>query len=335
MQGIWSVGMRAALLGFERIGLDAEAIRAEAGLSPERLEDPDARFTMAEGDRVWQIARAAWDRPGVALHAGRHASVGAYDALDHVVATMETVRERLDAMARYSILITNGATRLTVGELPERELAFITHERAPTVHVRDWALAVLAVRIRSWGVEPTHAEAVGPRVAGDADYRDVLGCQVTFEAEHTRLFLPLGALDRRLECPLASARPLIEREARRLVTNLDAADDPLARARYVIAAMLGRRGPALREVAARLGTSPRTLQRRLREADTTFRELVDSIRSELAKRHLSERALSVGEIGWMLGYSDVSAFHKAFKRWTGTTPAAYRADVARATNHLA
>jgi AraC-like DNA-binding protein len=72
--------------------------------------------------------------------------------------------------------------------------------------------------------------------------------------------------------------------------------------------------------------SVRTLQRRLTAEDVTFEDLVDRVRRDLAERHLSESALSIAEIGYLLGYSEPAAFHRAFKRWTGNTPQVFRRD---------
>jgi AraC-like DNA-binding protein len=78
-------------------------------------------------------------------------------------------------------------------------------------------------------------------------------------------------------------------------------------------------------VARRLATTPRTLQRRLARAGTSFESLRDGARREAAVLYLADTALSIGEIGYLLGYSEPAAFHRAFKRWHGTTPQAFRA----------
>jgi YesN/AraC family two-component response regulator len=90
--------------------------------------------------------------------------------------------------------------------------------------------------------------------------------------------------------------------------------------------------PALPHMAARLHMSARTLHRRLDEEGTAFRQVVDEVRRELAERHLRERVLPIGEIGFLLGFSESSAFHRAFKRWTGWRPLAYRQAHARGPN---
>jgi AraC-like DNA-binding protein len=82
--------------------------------------------------------------------------------------------------------------------------------------------------------------------------------------------------------------------------------------------------PSLERVAEHLGLSARTLQRKLQDLGTTHNELVDQIRHELATRYLAEKEMAICEVAYLLGFSEPSSFHRAFKRWTGTTPKDYR-----------
>ena len=84
--------------------------------------------------------------------------------------------------------------------------------------------------------------------------------------------------------------------------------------------------PTRERIAARLHMSARTLHRRLVREGTTFRGVLTDVRREIAERHLRERRLAIGEIAFRLGFSEPSAFHRAFKRWTGRPPHAYRQD---------
>jgi AraC-like DNA-binding protein len=93
----------------------------------------------------------------------------------------------------------------------------------------------------------------------------------------------------------------------------------------VLAALLPHGKASPLEVGRRLGTSSRTLSRRLREEGATFAKILDELRAALAKRYLEDRELPVSEIAWLLGYREVSSLTHAFKRWTGATPRQFRA----------
>jgi len=87
----------------------------------------------------------------------------------------------------------------------------------------------------------------------------------------------------------------------------------------------------MESIAAPLGLSRRSLQRRLQDEGFSFRALHEQIRAELACRWLEQSTMALGEVAYLLGFSEPSAFHRAFKRWTGQTPAAYRDRVAQRT----
>ena len=77
-------------------------------------------------------------------------------------------------------------------------------------------------------------------------------------------------------------------------------------------------------IAEKLHMSPRSLQRRLHSEGTSFAELLSELRRDLALRYLRDQRIAIAEVGFLLGFLDVSAFHRAFKRWTGSTPAEYQ-----------
>jgi AraC-like DNA-binding protein len=100
--------------------------------------------------------------------------------------------------------------------------------------------------------------------------------------------------------------------------------DVVRRVREAVATSLREGEPTLQVVAANQNTSVRTLQRRLAEEGVTFRSVVDEVRQELAQGMLADGRLTIAEMAYLLGYSEPSAFHRAYKRWTGKTPEEYR-----------
>ena len=117
---------------------------------------------------------------------------------------------------------------------------------------------------------------------------------------------------------------LLEHHAQQQLRRLPGAEDFSAEVRRVLGATLRRGDARISAVAKELAMSGRSLQRRLNAEGSSFREELDRVRSELAVRLLSEGEADVREVAYLLGFSEPSAFHRAFKRWTGTTPAAYR-----------
>ena len=130
------------------------------------------------------------------------------------------------------------------------------------------------------------------------------------------------------EVPQLAADPamssIMERHLSRLLRDLPPDETFAARVRHVLIEELRRGEPTLDRLAARLRMSERTMQRRLSQQGTSLQALLDEVRHDLSLRHLGESRESIAEIAFLLGFSEVSAFHRAFKRWTGSTPGAYR-----------
>jgi AraC-like DNA-binding protein len=162
---------------------------------------------------------------------------------------------------------------------------------------------------------------------GPADcdaYRGLFRCPLRFGASAAVFVVPRAELAR----PVVGADPalakLMEPHLERALAQATAISRAAVPVRRVLVAMLGGQEPTLERVAKRLGTTPRTLQRRLRHENTTFQDLLDSVRHELALVHIGQHLASIDEVAWLLGFSNGSAFHRAFKRWTGVTPGEFR-----------
>lgn len=137
--------------------------------------------------------------------------------------------------------------------------------------------------------------------------------------------LPRATLAR--PCPAADAAlsQVIVRHAEGLLAALPDPSDSFAnRLRRLISAQLASGGATLTAAAHALKLGERSLQRRLADDGLTFDAIVEEVRRELALRYLADPALAIGEIAYLLGYSEPSAFHRAFRRWTGRTPEAWR-----------
>jgi AraC-like DNA-binding protein len=138
--------------------------------------------------------------------------------------------------------------------------------------------------------------------------------------------IPIGVLDRPVITRDEMLFSVLDAQAQQLIASRPTKSDGLAKIRATVRAVLEDGQPQLADVAKRLKTSPRTLQRRLGAAGTSFQDVVDSVREELARIYMAdtERKYTVGELAYLLGFSEISALSRAFKRWTGMTPTQWR-----------
>jgi AraC-like DNA-binding protein len=193
-------------------------------------------------------------------------------------------------------------------------------------HVAEFIVAAwLVVARQATGRHLVPIEASFRHAApGDlTEHRRFFGARVRFGGAANGLVLPRRLLD----LPLVAAEPgltaVLERHMRTLAERMPTVESLSARVRQIVAGALPE---ALGEeaVARRLRISRRTLQRQLAVEGTSFRAVFDALRRDLATRYLHEREIGVAEVAFLLGFSEASAFHRAFRRWCGTTPASFR-----------
>lgn len=297
---------------------------------------PDTRVRGSRVERLWQLAVEHTGDAVVGLHMGETYNPGALDILGYVVLSCRTIGDLLERLARYARLLNDGlrvelvrqgATvfcRLTFVEGMDNYLL-----RSPT-HAVDATWAGLARELGRLGSRPVRPLEVWFRHAAPpndlvAEYRRVIGAPLRFDAQEDRFTLAYADLAE----PLRSANPALlqvfEKYAEAALNTLEREDSRASQVARVMAEKLKGSSPPLGEVARHLAMSSRNLQRVLRESGTSYQALLDEVRRDLAIQHLANPATSIGQVGFLLGFSEPSAFHRAFRRWTGKPPGAFRA----------
>jgi AraC-like DNA-binding protein len=168
---------------------------------------------------------------------------------------------------------------------------------------------------------------VHPAPADSTDHARFFRAQVHFAVGQNALVLS----PRLLETPCARADPalvaVLDRYAADRLEQMPRSNSVADRVRTVLVDELRGGEPSASRLAARLKMSVRSLNRLLAAEDTSYHELLDGLRRDFAERHLAGDQMSISEVGFLLGFSELSSFHRAFKRWTGRTPAQFRQEV--------
>lgn len=321
------VASRALVESCRRLGLDAEDLLGRAGVEAARLADPDARLPAGQADALWREAFAAAGDPCLALHAAEATPFGAFTALDYLAASSATLGEGLARVAAYFPLV-DPRGRIDVRPA-SGAVALVFHAtagRALPPPAQEYTLAVLCLRARQVASAPWKPDQVRftfPRPQGAGEHARLFEVEPRFEARQAALVLPRAAWELPTRAPDPGLSSLLDDHARRLA-GAAAAESLADQVRSAIAADLPGREPALEAVARRLGQSRRSLQRRLGASGTSFAALVAGVRRERAESFLASREVSVAEVSWLLGFSEQSAFTRAFRRWTGRSPTEYR-----------
>jgi len=331
--------LRALVLGAAARGIDAPALAERARipidlLSPRTLGDPDARVLAAHVLKLWEYLPAAlgdecFGLTLAKLAAGAPLSVGWW-----VVWSSPTLRDGLTQAIRYQRLLHDQAQSelsWTDREGIYRHQIGARPERAPR-HAIEFGFASFArFARRATGKEllPSRVWFQHSAPRDLSQHRAVFGPAVKFEQETDELAYDLEALSTPLLTADASLQEVVESHARGLLEKFPDRSGLDARLQGAICEALRQGELSLAQVAGRLGMPSRTLQRRLKSDGTTFAKKTDEVRQQLAERYLGDRRVSLAEVAFLLGFSDVSAFHRAFVRWTGQTPSRYREAVAR------
>lgn len=293
------------------------------------LDDPDRLVDLESTLRLTRAAAELAADDSLGLHAGEQWELGALGVLSYAVLNAPTVGTGLRNLDRYGRLHLQGGRVWveTSGELaslcyrldvPDLELARQHCEGAAVVGLRI---------VRQLAGEPLRPRRVAfghRRPADTSEHARIFGCELEFARPGANAVLEFDAAALAREVSSADRRlfPLIERHLDALVADR-APDVWLEQVRSALAESLCDGNPTIREIARTLGTSVRTLQRRLEQRGAVFKDLVSETRLELAQRYLAGDT-SLTEIAFLLGYSVLSAFDRAFRRWTGETPRAAR-----------
>lgn len=321
----WARAVRRALRDAD---CDADALFREAGLDPEKLNDPQARYPIARSTLLWALAVEATGNPAFGLAAARRAEITSFHALGFAVMASPTLADAFQRCARYLAAVSDAASLTVVAEGPHTAIIIEPRDgdARPAPEAVDAIAAVLVQMCRgrmgrSFAPEAVHLQRPPPPDA--APWQQTFRCPVVFSADDNRLVMPTA----QLEQPLESASPELAAANVAIIERLMAArgqDDLASRVRVWLRDRLPQGEPGEAAVAAAQNLSSRSLHRKLAEQGTGYAELLRETRETLARQLLAEGRHSVSEIAYLLGFADASSFTRAFKRWTGSSPSAFR-----------
>ena len=292
-------------------------------LTAAQLADPSTRVPLKVCEAIIARAHQLTHEPALALHVGTQMRLSSHGFLGFAAMTAGTVREALDLAVRFASTRTSaiGLALYVEGDTA----SVVIEENTDLGPLREFVVLALLVGVWQLGRALTGKllEGVGecafpePAFVQRLPHRE----RLRFDRPNHRLVFPAASL----AIPLITADPVATQLAReqceRELAVLVDAGLP-GRVRAALAARSD--APALTVIARELRMSPRTLKRKLAEHGTTFSAIRDDMRRQRALLLLDNRALSIGEIAAKLGYSELPNFTRAFRKWTGVTPIAYR-----------
>lgn len=307
--------------------IDAEAMLHKAGIDPSILNDFNARVFIAQRNKFLQLAAKAIPNPNFALEAGQYWHPSQLGTLGYAWMTSSTLRTAFERIARYARIVL-GTANITVDESSESlslYFDFANDDFAPAFRI-DGTLAVVLAMVRCNAGQEFNPQSVSFRHATPenvADFDALFQCAVTFNADTDSLTISIDDADKPRACSNTQLVQIHDQLLIEYVAKLDKGNI-VEKVKLAIINNLGSGYISDSSVAESLFMSERTLQRRLQDNNTTFKILVNEIRQDMADKYLQDSSLSLTEIAFMLGFSEMSAFSRAFKRWSGRSPSDYR-----------
>lgn len=312
-----------------RHGVRPEALCRAAGLDPQVIGDPDARVPFAIIVSLYEHGAALTGDDAFGLHVGEEVDPTAFDVLGYSVINSSTFGDALDRAMRYNSIWTNGSC-FAIHKGPSKTAIVYSYldkaigECRHDAEMTFAALAVLGRRVTNvdWSADEVKFQHARP--SSIREHERIFGCPVFFGAPDNELVFDSHYLDLRLFRADPSLCALLDRHAEELLQKYPREDSLVEKVRTILKDELNGGDASLQSVARQLSLTERTLQRRLRALGTSHQELLDQMRRDLALRYLREPGMAVCEVAYLLGFSESSAFHRAFKRWTGTSPKEFR-----------
>ena len=315
-------------------GLDAVAVLGEA--APADDGSGLARVPVTHWAALLARADAVLQEPALGLSVGARIQPSHFGLLGYLTLCCATLADALARLAEYERLVYDVNRVQVTMHADGVQLEWGDERGRPGQRVDECAIAALVAYARNITARPDAAPVdvrfINPPPADDGRYRAFFGCPVGFGAPTTIVRLPLALIAAPLRQPDPALHALLDAQARALLARLPPVDDFERRLRETIAAALRAGDAGLAACAKRLNCSPRTLQRRLETAGSSFQQALDDTRRQLAESWLGDPRLKLIEVAQLLGYTDQAAFTRAFQRWTGLAPGQWRKQRPRAAN---
>jgi AraC-like DNA-binding protein len=325
-----AVAVRQLAAELKLKGQPVKHLLAQAGLEARALNADGARIPFEKHAAFFELAAAATGDDCLGLHFGSTRDVRDAGLLGYVGLSSPTVAGAMNNIRRYRRVFSD-AIEIETDELEESGQLrwwFRVPAAQRSFQALEYTTVNLLVAFRQMtgrNLTPEMVSLTHPRNHHIKEFERFFGCPVNFgrhenviEFKLSDLHIPLLTADSRLLVILrAHCEDVLSRRSERTPTLEE-------RVERLIAESLPRGGARLESAATELGMSPRSLSRKLAEQGTTFNAIVADLRKQLALKFIKDSNLVFTEIAFLLGYTEISTFSHAFKRWAGKSPAAYR-----------
>jgi AraC-like DNA-binding protein len=316
----------AALESVRARGLDADSLLRQIGLSPGLLQSPQTRVSAKHYGALWRLVALTLDDEFFGQDS-RRMKAGSFAMLCHSLLNCKTLRQAIDRSLRFYALILDDIC----GELNRdgAEASITLHDAAAPQRVfAHEVLLMLLHGVACWlvgrRIPIKRAQFSYEEPAHSGEYRLMYSTSIGFRAPHTAIIFDAAFLDLPIVQNERTVKEFLRNAPENILLKYKNGSSLGARIRRRLRQSLPGDLPEFEALAGEMNLTPATLRRRLHEEGTFYQSIKDQLRRDLAIGYLSHSKRSAMDIGLELGFSERSAFHRAFKKWTGASPGEFR-----------
>ena len=307
---------------------DTDALLQQAGIAPPMLEDPDNRISFEQQSNLWALAlEQAGDT--FPLTFARQTRIASFNSIGYIAMNSHTIGDAMAAAEQYQTAAGQGGTLSSQDQGQEVWICYQpVNPEHPSSARRSCAMLASNIHLgRSLigdDYTPLRVQLTMSEPESAELYRDFFQCPVHFEQDSNCLQFAIELKHKPLPHASVELLKLMQQRAQKIIDAITPPSSVAGQVAALLSSTLVGQEPDKGLIAEQLHMSQRTLQRKLAQENTTYQDILNDIRQGLALDYLQQPELSITDIAYLLGFTEPSAFFRAFKKWQGMTPGQYR-----------
>ena len=326
---IVSGSTRALFYQIVSAGIPPEKLEELTGINRSNLEDPDYRIPVEDHVKLWPVAVQYTGDPALGLHIAEQDRLSDLGVVGHLMSNAGNLKIAVRLMITYLRLLVEDELLV----LQEKEDSFlldyeINQFQFYTRHAVERMIASIVIQSRiltGKDIVPLKIDFTHKKPEYFEEYQRIFKAPVYFDRQINRIEFKRSDFELQLPGSQSYLQGVLEGHAATLLQKLKQEETLKGKVLRLILKLLPMVDST--QVAEKLGMSGRTLNRKLKEEKTSFREIYEEARKNLATDYLKKGEFSICDVAFMTGFSQTSAFNRAFKRWTGQNPGVFRKQI--------
>ncbi|WP_439135507.1 AraC family transcriptional regulator ligand-binding domain-containing protein [Pseudomaricurvus sp.] len=308
---------------------DINDLLLQADIDPALLLETENRIPFFKQEHFWQLANQISGDDGFPLAFAEHTQPASFSVAGYIVMNSRTIGEAMDAMVTYQRSAGEGGSFALQRDDENLNIQYLpVNPDSPISPIRSCALIAANLVLGRWLVgsayTPTHVSLCLPEPEHKQRFDDFFQCPVSYQQSSDFMLFPRELENTAIPHASHEILDLMKQRAEKIINAATHKAPVTAQVSKLIAESLLGQEPDKARIAEKLGVSQRTLQRKLAKEKSSYQEVLDKTRHQLALDYLQQPKLTITDTAYLLGFTEPSAFYRAFKKWHGMTPGQYR-----------